>query len=77
MPVAVDVRLPLPATCLDCGADVLAHADVEGPATPDSRSPFGASGPRLLLGRMPKTSLAHARGAAADKDAMASSPGGG
>ena len=29
---AVDVRLPLPATCPDCGADVLARADIEGPA---------------------------------------------
>ena len=29
---AVDVRLPLPATCPDCGADVLARADIEGDA---------------------------------------------
>lgn len=28
---AVDVRLPLPAACPDCGADVLAPADIEGP----------------------------------------------
>ena len=25
---AIDVRLPLPATCPDCGADVLASADI-------------------------------------------------
>ena len=29
---AIDVRLPLPATCPDCGADVLASADIEGEA---------------------------------------------
>ena len=34
--VALVVRRPLPATCPDCGADVLAHADIEGP---------GAAGP--------------------------------
>ena len=34
--VALVVRRPLPATCADCGADVLAHADIEGP---------GAAGP--------------------------------
>ena len=28
---AIDVRLPLPATCPDCGADVLSRADIEGP----------------------------------------------
>ena len=28
---AVDVRLPLPASCPDCGADVLARADIAGP----------------------------------------------
>ncbi len=38
---AVDVRLPLPATCPDCGADVLARADIEGPAPP-GRPPFNA-----------------------------------
>ena len=27
---AIDVRLPLPTTCPDCGADVLASADIEG-----------------------------------------------
>ena len=27
---AVDVRLPLPAVCPDCGADVLSRADIEG-----------------------------------------------
>ena len=31
---AVDVRLPLPAVCPDCGADVLARADMEAPAPP-------------------------------------------
>ena len=30
---AIDVRLPLPATCPDCGADVLSRADIEGPGT--------------------------------------------
>ena len=32
-PFAVDVRLPLPAACPDCGADVLTRADIEGPAS--------------------------------------------
>ena len=36
---AVDVRLPLPAVCPDCGADVLAGVDIEGPPPP---SPFNA-----------------------------------
>ena len=31
--VAVDMRLPLPATCPDYGNDVLARADIEGPET--------------------------------------------
>ena len=31
---AIDARLPLPATCSDCGADVLARADIEGPPPP-------------------------------------------
>ena len=31
---AIDVRLPLPATCPDCGADVLARSDIERPALP-------------------------------------------
>ena len=35
---AVDVRLPLPAVCPDCGADVLASADIKGGAQP--RLPF-------------------------------------
>ena len=30
----IDVRLPLPATCPDCGADVLASADIKGEAQP-------------------------------------------
>ena len=34
----IDVRLPLPATCPDCGADVLASADIKGEAQP--RLPF-------------------------------------
>ena len=36
---AVDVRLPLPASCPDCGADVLARADIAGP-DPPGRPPF-------------------------------------
>ena len=36
---AVDVRLPLPAVCPDCGADVLARSDIEGPET-QRRPPF-------------------------------------
>ena len=36
---AIDVRLPLPATCPDCGADVLSRADIEGPGT-QRRLPF-------------------------------------
>ena len=36
---AIDVRLPLPAVCPDCGADVLARADIEGPPPP---KPFNA-----------------------------------
>ena len=35
---AVDVWLPLPAVCPDCGADVLASADIKGEAQP--RLPF-------------------------------------
>ena len=35
---AIDVRLPLPTTCPDCGADVLASADIKGEAQP--RLPF-------------------------------------
>ena len=31
---AIDVRLPLPATCPDCGADVLARADIKDEAQP-------------------------------------------
>ena len=38
---AVDVRLPLPAACADCGADVLARADIKGP-DPPGRPPFNA-----------------------------------
>ena len=30
---AIDVRMPLPATCPVCGVDVLARADIEGPET--------------------------------------------
>ncbi len=43
-PFAIDVRLPLPAACPDCGADVLARADIEGPET-QRRLPFDA--PRI------------------------------
>ena len=39
---AIDVRLPRSATCPDCGADVLARADIEGPAA-QRRLPFDAS----------------------------------
>ena len=35
----LDVRLPLPLVCTDCGADVLARADIEGPET-QRRLPF-------------------------------------
>ena len=38
MQFVIDVRLPLPATCPDCGADVLASADIKGEAQP--RLPF-------------------------------------
>ena len=38
---AVDLRLPLPAACPDCGANVLARADIEVPAPP-GRPPFNA-----------------------------------
>ena len=38
---AVDVRLPLPAVCPDCGADVLARAHIEG-ETGQGRLPFDA-----------------------------------
>ena len=41
---AIDVRLPLPATCPDCGADVLSRADIEGPGT-QRRLPLAA--PRI------------------------------
>ena len=37
---ALDVRLPLPAVCPDCGADVLASADIKGEAQP--QLPFDA-----------------------------------
>ncbi len=35
---AIDVRLPLPAVCPDCGADMLASADIKSGAQP--RLPF-------------------------------------
>ena len=41
MQFAVDVRLPLPARCSDCGADVLARSDIEAPAA-QRRLPFDA-----------------------------------
>ena len=40
---AVDVRLPLPALCPDCGAGVLARADIEGESG-QGRLPFVAPG---------------------------------
>ena len=43
-----DVRLPLPAVCPDCGADVLARADIEEPET-QRRQPFAA--PRVRTER--------------------------
>ena len=43
---AVDVRLPLPATCPDCGGDVVAAGEVEPVAR---RLPF--DGPRRPPGR--------------------------
>ena len=39
---AVDVRLPLPTVCPDCGADVLACSDLEAPGSP-GRAPFNAA----------------------------------
>ena len=42
---AVDVRLPLPALCPDCGGDVLSRADIEG-ETEQGRRPFDAPGGR-------------------------------
>ena len=42
---AVDGRLPLPAVCPDCGADVLSRADIEG-ETEQGRLPFDAPGGR-------------------------------
>ena len=41
---AINVRLPRPARCPDCGADVLALADIEAPGT-QRRLPSGA--PRI------------------------------
>ena len=35
---AIDVRLPLPATCPDCGADVLASADIKEERSPSCHS---------------------------------------
>ena len=42
---AVDVRLPLPAMCPDCGTDVLSRADIEG-ETEQGRLRFDAPGGR-------------------------------
>ena len=39
---AIDVRLPLPATCPDCGADVLARADIKGEAQPQWAASCGS-----------------------------------
>lgn len=38
-PFDIDMRVPLPAKYPDCGADVLARADIEGSARP-ARSGF-------------------------------------
>ena len=38
---AVDVRLPLPAMCPDCGANVLARSDIKAPVA-QRRLPFDA-----------------------------------
>ena len=45
---AIDVRLPLPVKCPDCGDDVLAHADIEAPGT-QPRLPLGP--PRIRGGK--------------------------
>ena len=45
---AIDVRLPLPAKCPDCGDDVRARADIEAPGT-QPRLPFGP--PRIRGGK--------------------------
>ena len=54
----IDVRLPLPATCPDCGADVLASADITGEAQPQSAIQTvadpedGTMTSRLIVGRI-------------------------
>ena len=42
---AVDVRLPLPAVCPDCGGDVLARADIEGSGAAGSAAVQRAADP--------------------------------
>ena len=36
-PFEVDVRVPLPAACPDCGGDVLTCADLDASAKPDEK----------------------------------------
>ena len=43
---AGDVRQPLPATCPDCGADVLARADIAGPDPPRRAAVQRAADPK-------------------------------
>ena len=50
---AIDVRLPLPARCPDCGADVLASADIKGEA--QRQLPFDAF--KVGLARRPDGGL--------------------
>ena len=45
---AIDVRLPLPVKCPDCGDDVRARADIEAPGT-QPRLPLGP--PRIRGGK--------------------------
>ena len=62
----IDVRLPLPATCPDCGADVLASADIKGearrscriwePAAVAARVDLHGSGPRNTRAEHPVAS---------------------
>ena len=55
---AIDVRLPLPAVCPDCGADVLASADIKGDAQLQLPSTHCGSGRtdtmtlRFIVGRI-------------------------
>ena len=70
---AIDVRLPLPARCPDCGADVLALADIEAPGT-QPRLPFGP--PRIrgeaMTGCRPRRFAAAAAAVVIDVEARRS-----